>query len=132
MPLLLLKTARRGFEEVPEIFFLMLLLILSLLVTFCDDISNYYLAAVLPAFLLTTSSTNRIPFPLYGSTLRRLLILAATWPINCLSIPSRVTIGFFPFSVTVFTAISLGRARNILCEYPKLSSSMLLGKALAL
>jgi hypothetical protein len=35
---------------------------------------------MLIAFLLNTSPTNLTPFPLYGSGLRKPLILAATWP----------------------------------------------------
>jgi len=77
---LLLYTDKRGVFEVPEIFFLILLLIFNLLFNLLNAITvNYYfLPADLPAFLLISSPTNRIPFPLYGSGLRRERILAAT------------------------------------------------------
>ncbi len=64
MPVLLLKTDRRGLESVPEIFLRIPLLILSLLELLLNAITYYFLPAVLPALRLTFSPTKRTPFPL--------------------------------------------------------------------
>src|SRR3990170_4391684 len=48
-------------------------------------------AAALPAFLRSSSPTNRIPFCLYGSGGRRERISLATCPTSCLSIPLTAT-----------------------------------------
>jgi hypothetical protein len=49
--------------------------------------SFYYLAPVLPAFLIICSPTYLIPLPLYGSGFFFALTLAANSPTNCLSKP---------------------------------------------
>jgi preprotein translocase subunit SecY len=68
----------------------------------------------LVAFLLICSPTKRTPLPLYGSTFLIDLIFAATSPINCLSIPSRITCGLLPFGLSAVTVISEGTCRKIL------------------
>src|SRR5262249_28658242 len=78
-PRLLLKTDNLGLSVVPLLFLRTPAFILSrlslflpaIVVCFYDAllIPNY-LAAALPAFLRTYSPVKRIPFPLYGSTLR--------------------------------------------------------------
>ena len=56
--------------------------------------THYFLDADLPALRRNTSPVNLIPLPLYGYGLRKLRILAATKPINCLSALSKTIFGF--------------------------------------
>ena len=71
------QKAKRGLSEVPKETFRILLRIRNLLwCLFNAIITAYY--ADLPALRRICSPTNLIPFPLYGSGLRKPLILAAT------------------------------------------------------
>src|SRR5690606_4073744 len=96
----------------------------SLSATCFNSCHGYYFLADLPAFLLNTSPSNLTPLPLYGSGLRKLRILAATCPISCLSIDSKVIVGALPFTEVVVTLISGGKTKTIGCEKPKASSKV--------
>src|SRR5690606_24892913 len=125
MPLLLLYTDKRGRSEEPDRRFLIPRLMRSLRDTFVPAMMNYFLAADLPALRRNCSPANLIPFPLYGSGARNERILAATCPSNCLSIDSRVMVGFLPFSAVVDTLTSLGRINTTWCENPRVRSNVL-------
>ena len=83
----------------------------------------YWLAADLPAFFLISSPRNRIPLPLYGSGLRNDRILAATCPINCLSIDLRMMVLFFPLSAVVSTLTYFGKLHHDIMRIPSERSS---------
>ncbi len=87
------------------------------------NLFNYFLAADLPALRRKISPVNLIPFPLYGSGLRKLRIFAATIPNHWLSAHSMITLGFAPFSEVVVTLISVGNWKVMLCEKPKDNSN---------
>ena len=69
---------------------------------------------VLPSLRLITSSAYLIPLPLYTSGGLFVLILAAVWPTNSLSIP--FTIIVFGFGTS--KEIPAGASNTTGCEYP--------------